>query len=692
MATSIDLPWSSTVLATDSSDVGYGVCAREADGHLVAQTARTCEKWRYAVEGAVKARANALGLEAGDRDRDALRDDCARLVQTDFKEVCPSLLDAAQWRVLFKGAWNFRENILRTEGRAMLSGVRHLLRTRRCAGQHYLLLVDNLSLALACCKGRGSSALANSTCRQLCALSIAGNCKFHVRWIPSERNCADQPSRNPWLNAQGGPVKAPNSHHGVDHTDSAADGSSSCSGPGSECKAPHDRLSGQAILPGATQSEESRHPGSVQYHGGLFPPVVPCTLPFVSGLGPSSDGLHQRALRAGGGRKRRGIRFRKLQVPVPRVRQAWFENTAEDDSSPRRISKSGSTQDEIANTSRGLRCHRRVLSGKGPGRDGVGSTTSMGSRVAAGRAHKPSSSADRGASTACRDAELGGDHRSFRWRIKRAQQDEHLRRECPAEPPSEPPASCTRRSSSPAEVRSPSVLVHMHPVGQRVQAGYGSIGFAAAGGHPVWQPARSRKQPSPRRGVVGRDKTKRAMADRLECQEIRESNGGPTTGAQGSRHSAALRRVCGAAAAQSQQPVGEMHGAPFTSGVESAWAAVPAPSEAMIAKRLVHSHLKSKFYKACKSAVLHRRQVFLEIFSGCAAVSRSLRKQGFGVVTLDIRAGPLEDVCLPAVRKVLQGWIAAGAVLGVWLGPPCTTWSVACAGILTGMHGPCQQG
>ena len=119
------------------------------------------------------------------------------LCKLSSRRCVPRILDASKWHVLFKGAWAYSENILRAE-----SGVRHLLRTRRCAGQRYLLLVDNLSLALDCCKGRGGSMLANSTRRQLAALALAGNCKFHVRWIPSERNCADKPSRHPWLDAR----------------------------------------------------------------------------------------------------------------------------------------------------------------------------------------------------------------------------------------------------------------------------------------------------------------------------------------------------------------------------------------------------------------------------------------------------------------------------------------------------------
>ena len=69
----------------------------------------------------------------------------------------------------------------------MLSGVRHLLRCRRHAGHRHVLLVDNLALALACAKGRGSTSLTNRTCQQLCALALTSDSTFHVRWIPPER-------------------------------------------------------------------------------------------------------------------------------------------------------------------------------------------------------------------------------------------------------------------------------------------------------------------------------------------------------------------------------------------------------------------------------------------------------------------------------------------------------------------------
>ena len=74
---------------------------------------------------------------------------------------------------------------------------------------------------------------------------------------------------------------------------------------------------------------------------------------------------------------------------------------------------------------------------------------------------------------------------------------------------------------------------------------------------------------------------------------------------------------------------------------------------------------------------MHASQVFLELFSGSGHLARQLRLLGFGVVTLDVNDSPLENLCSPVALSTLQGWIASGIVLGVWLGTPCTTWSNA---------------
>ncbi len=60
---------------------------------------------------------------------------------------------------------------------------------------HAFLLVDNLPLALALGKGRANSQHLLSTCRSICSLLLATGMRLYARWVPSELNPADEPSR-----------------------------------------------------------------------------------------------------------------------------------------------------------------------------------------------------------------------------------------------------------------------------------------------------------------------------------------------------------------------------------------------------------------------------------------------------------------------------------------------------------------
>ncbi|CAK0823299.1 unnamed protein product, partial [Prorocentrum cordatum] len=68
---------------------------------------------------------------------------------------------------------------------------------RRVSAQRHRLVVlcDNLSVVLALGKGRSSSPHLVRTCREMLALSLLGNLVVAVRWIPSELNQSDRPSR-----------------------------------------------------------------------------------------------------------------------------------------------------------------------------------------------------------------------------------------------------------------------------------------------------------------------------------------------------------------------------------------------------------------------------------------------------------------------------------------------------------------
>ena len=77
------------------------------------------------------------------------------------------ILEPAAWTVACARKWKDRENILKTEGRALLWAVRHALRSSCNVGKHILFLSDNLPLVLAVTKGRAKSPLLRSILKQL---------------------------------------------------------------------------------------------------------------------------------------------------------------------------------------------------------------------------------------------------------------------------------------------------------------------------------------------------------------------------------------------------------------------------------------------------------------------------------------------------------------------------------------------
>ena len=68
---------------------------------------------------------------------------------------------------------------------------------------------------------------------------------------------------------------------------------------------------------------------------------------------------------------------------------------------------------------------------------------------------------------------------------------------------------------------------------------------------------------------------------------------------------------------------------------------------------------------------------FLELFAGCAALSRSMARCGIMSLAIDIRFGRGHDLTSPKLLAAIRGWIAAGWILGLHLAPPCNSWSRA---------------
>ena len=86
--------------------------------------------------------------------------------------------------------------------------------------------------------------------------------------------------------------------------------------------------------------------------------------------------------------------------------------------------------------------------------------------------------------------------------------------------------------------------------------------------------------------------------------------------------------------------------------------------------------LQKKFRTARNGACAARYRIFLEPFGGSQGLGPALRKRGYGVLSLDPAEGPVGDALDPAVSNAIRGWLTGGALVGVWLSPPCGTWSM----------------
>eukprot|EP00438_Fugacium_kawagutii_P025342 Skav236504 [mRNA] locus=scaffold78:316727:320924:+ [translate_table: standard] len=223
----IRLEWSNTVTATDASPYGYGICERSMSTEEVRSMGRWQERWRF------------KHLDPSEwRPRDRAEGRCPltdvrtarpfysppsidELYEVDgnFPEVPIEVAEFSTWKTVLMGRWrDTSEHITLKEGRALVLAARRLTRNSSSRGKRHLVLVDNLALSMMVCKGRATNFGMLRVMQQLSALSLAGGFVIKTRWLPSERNPADGPSRGQvepgpyqanWAEAKGSPQDEP---------------------------------------------------------------------------------------------------------------------------------------------------------------------------------------------------------------------------------------------------------------------------------------------------------------------------------------------------------------------------------------------------------------------------------------------------------------------------------------------------
>ena len=181
--------WSDQVHCSDSSSTGFAVCATKLDAILVATIGRADECWRFRAEDYVNSRARALrpdvlalDVEMLSRDRTySAADDNRPWEEELLAEVPAATIAAIDWSTCLSRTWKSDIQILRSEGKALFMSARHALRSSSNHCKHLLLLSDSVPLVLAATKGRANSHWLLRSCRELCALSLFSQARFHVR-------------------------------------------------------------------------------------------------------------------------------------------------------------------------------------------------------------------------------------------------------------------------------------------------------------------------------------------------------------------------------------------------------------------------------------------------------------------------------------------------------------------------------
>ena len=199
--------WNPMVSSSDASEYGFGICTSQWDPGQVSSVGRISERSRFRRIGGHNARESALSSAGFSRDPisgqwvvcegdgEDFLNQTGWEIDHDFHEVPAHLLRKDNWQVKQFGQWKRSEHIMVLEARALTKSLERIAFTKYGKDVHQLLLTDSLSMALAFERARSKSFKVLLQIRRFAAVALARNITPHLRWIPSELNAADEPSR-----------------------------------------------------------------------------------------------------------------------------------------------------------------------------------------------------------------------------------------------------------------------------------------------------------------------------------------------------------------------------------------------------------------------------------------------------------------------------------------------------------------
>ena len=113
----------------------------------------------------------------------------------DFPEVISEHLGGSDWHLLWNTKIHHKELVHLIEARSVLAAVKHRARDSTRHGKRILIFNDNMGVVLSVQKGRSCSYGLLRLIRRIAAHCLASGIRLCVRWVPSEYNVADAPSR-----------------------------------------------------------------------------------------------------------------------------------------------------------------------------------------------------------------------------------------------------------------------------------------------------------------------------------------------------------------------------------------------------------------------------------------------------------------------------------------------------------------
>lgn len=196
--------WSNNIYAVDASEHGMGATIASCPLSMVQQLGRVNERWRFKGghggnhrEQVLNEQFNEVGWSQHNFESDMKPDETFVEHDRKFHNVPFGAVDR-DWKTVGMKFWKKRETLPVYEARSSLYAVKHILRKRDNFGKRHLILSDSLTATCAISRGRAQGFTLRRVCSQIGALVLSSGISICIRWIPSEWNPSDNPSRGHW--------------------------------------------------------------------------------------------------------------------------------------------------------------------------------------------------------------------------------------------------------------------------------------------------------------------------------------------------------------------------------------------------------------------------------------------------------------------------------------------------------------